>query len=175
MNVLFDNILTKKISQILLVGSNALVLEHLRRQIISLNGIETVYTFGEKFDGKELEDILRGQTRDAKPILVCFEDCNIANNNYYKRVLLNGRHLNIFSITAMKYPVGIKEPEIRWNYDLVFVCKIDISYYVCKIYDYFFDFMGRERFKNLIAKLEDDECLCKKNGNELYYCVKFSG
>ena len=35
--------------------------------------------------------------------------------------------------------------------------------------------MGRERFKNLIAKLEDDECLCKKNGNELYYCVKFSG
>jgi hypothetical protein len=130
-------------NNILLIGkkslSNDLLANDLINQITSLNNIEKKYTFTHTTTQEELTDIFEKQIQSCsrEPVLIYLNDCidsEIHGSEMFKNLILNGRNFNIFIVLFVQYPIY---PEIKSNFDLVFICEERTLTIVTKLYNLF--------------------------------------
>jgi hypothetical protein len=97
----------------------------------------------DKIDGEDIEKILENQSKpDAKPLLLVLDDVIYDNSMLnkskpFQKMLMNSRLYKIYIVLSMQYPLGIP-PEIRTNFDFVFVFQDDFISNRKRIYDYYF-------------------------------------
>lgn len=128
-----------------------------------LDNVNNVYIFSKD----SLKEIIKKQKTNNKPVLIIFDDCvsnDINDNSNIKNIILSGRHLKIYSIFIMQYPIGI-HPEIRINFDFVYCFKDNYTPNWFKIYNYFFGMIPSfTDFSDKIANsLNDYECVVADN------------
>ena len=166
-------------NNIILIGnkslSNDLLLNDLITQISSLNNIETKYTFTNTCTETELTTIFEKQQQQShEPVLLYLNNCindEISGSEIFKNIILNGRHINIFTVLFLQYPIHFS-PKIRINFDLVFMCKEKILNIIEKLYDDYFGFIPTiEEFNGLIENLKKDEFLYSKNNEVFNYSI----
>ena len=114
-----------------------------------------------------------GKFKDAEAqTIVLLDDCIINNKmNHPKssffQLLINGRHYKNTTIFTMQYPVILK-PELRVNYDYIFLLADDNIQNIKKIYDTFGGFFKTfEEFKTVFLELTKDfsAMVIVNNGN----------
>lgn len=110
----------------------------------------------EKFDSEIIENLLERQERikdkskrrvaagkrplDTRAWLI-MDDCLSQAGSWSKKpaiaeIMMNGRHYDIFYILTMQYPLGIG-PDLRINFDFVFLFGENYSNIRRKIYDHY--------------------------------------
>lgn len=114
-----------------------------------------------------LEQIIKNQVIDRTPKTLVFDDCfyanSINNNNAIREMLLNGRHYNLYVIIITQYGLGFK-PELRCQFDLIFVFRDDYISNIKRLYEYYFGMIPKFKdFNDLIKELQEFECLVVNN------------
>ena len=99
-----------------------------------------------KYDSKIIEEILAIQTdriknKIKKQVTVVFDDCFginklFATDKLLRELLFNARHYEITYILSMQYPLKLC-PELRSNFDYVFLMTDDICSNQKIMYDYY--------------------------------------
>lgn len=115
---------------------------------------------------------------DPKAFLIlddCLYDSSWAKDKNIRAIFMNGRHLKIFFIITMQYPLGIP-PNLRTNIDYVFILRENIVGNRKRIYDnYAGMFPSFEVFCQVMDQCtENYECLVidnTSNSNRLEDCV----
>lgn len=110
---------------------------------------------------------------------VIMDDC-LANNVWVKdvnirRIFMNGRHLKIFYLLTMQYPLGIP-PQLRAQIDWVFLLRDNNKKNIERIYEYYAAFFPcYEIFEQVYFKLtEDYGCMvinCNSKSSNIEDCV----
>jgi hypothetical protein len=111
---------------------------------------------------------------------VIMDDC-LANNNVWikdvniKRIFMNGRHLKIFYLLTMQYPLGIP-PHLRAQVDWVFLLRDNNKKNIVRLYDYYAAFFPcYEIFEQVYYKLtENYGCMvinCNSRSSNIEDCV----
>jgi hypothetical protein len=101
-----------------------------------------------------------GKYIDPRAILV-MDDCLAskaiwAKDPYVSELLFNGRHRQITYILTMQYPLGIS-PELRTNFDYVFLLAEDITSNLKRIYEHYAGmFPDFNSFRQVFSQLTDD-------------------
>jgi hypothetical protein len=117
--------------------------------------------------------IEKQKSQDSKPILIIFDDCIfskvINNNNNFKEILINGKHLKICSIVVVQYPISFNQ-EIRENFDFVYYYKDECIANSKKIYKQYFGILpSYSQFDIVVNSLINYECLVLDN-----FCNSFN-
>lgn len=103
-----------------------------------------------------------------KPILIIFDDMYSffnKNNNSLKELIVNGRHLNIYVIMSIQYPVKFS-PEINVNFDWIFIHSLHNYSDIKKLYELYLSiFPTFENLNDVMKHLEEYEFLVKNNSN----------
>lgn len=111
---------------------------------------------------------------------VIMDDC-LANNTVWvkdvniKRIFMNGRHLKIFYLLTMQYPLGIP-PHLRAQVDWVFLLRDNNKKNMERLYDYYAAFFPcYEIFEQVYYKLtENYGCMvinCNSKSSNIEDCV----
>jgi hypothetical protein len=111
---------------------------------------------------------------------VIMDDC-LANNSVWvrdvniKRIFMNGRHLKIFYLLTMQYPLGIP-PNLRAQVDWVFLLRDNNKKNIERLYGYYAAFFPcYEIFEQVYYKLtEDFGCMvinCNSRSSNIEDCV----
>ena len=146
----------------------------------------------EEFDKDIVKRILTRQKRIAKSkdngrinskiddrIFFILDDClydqSWTKNKNIRAMFMNGRHLKLFFIITMQYPLGIP-PNLRTNIDFVFILRENIVGNRKRIYEnYAGMFPTFEVFSQVMDQCtENFECLVidnTSNSNKLEDCV----
>jgi hypothetical protein len=114
-----------------------------------------------------------GKYIDPRAILV-MDDCLAskavwAKDPYVSELLFNGRHRQITYILTMQYPLGIS-PELRTNFDYVFLLAEDITSNLKRIYEHYAGmFPDFNSFRQVFSQLTDDygAMVIKNRGSRL--------
>lgn len=90
----------------------------------------------------------------------CMYDSNWTKDKNMRYIFFNGRHLHIFLLITMQYPLGIPPP-MRANVDYVFLCRNNMVKEREKLYhQYAGMFPNMEVFNTVLTQCtEDYECL----------------
>jgi hypothetical protein len=109
---------------------------------------------------KAREKSENGKFVDGRAVVV-MDDC-LADKGTWARdppimdLLFNGRHRNITYILTMQYPLGIK-PELRSNFDYVFLLAEDYISNMKKLYDHYAGmFPDFNSFREVFRQLTSD-------------------
>lgn len=113
-------------------------------------------------------------------VFVIMDDC-LANNSTWikdvniKRIFMNGRHMKIFYLLTMQYPLGIP-PHLRAQIDWVFLLRDNNKKNIERLYDYYAAFFPcYEIFEQVYYKLtEDYGCMvinCNSKSSKIEDCV----
>lgn len=92
---------------------------------------------------------------------VIMDDCLANKSSWLKdknirRIFMNGRHLNIFYLLTMQYPLGIP-PDLRTQVDWVFLLRDNNKKNVERFYDYYAGFFPCfEIFEQVYNKLTEN-------------------
>lgn len=124
----------------------------------------------EKLLARQLKIKEKNQSRIAngkKPIdtraFIVMDDClsqkgEWAKDKVIKELLFEGRHYDIMYILTMQYPLGIV-PELRSNFDYIFVLSEDFHTNIKKIFDHYAGmFPNLETFKQVFTQLTENYC-----------------
>ena len=115
---------------------------------------------------------------DPKAFIIlddCLYDSSWAKDKNIRAMFMNGRHLRLFFIITMQYPLGIP-PNLRTNIDFVFILRENIVGNRKRIYEnYAGMFPTFEVFSQVMDQCtENFECLVidnTSNSNKLEDCV----
>lgn len=119
-----------------------------------------------KLDFGMLEKILEKQEQNIenenkKKYMIVFDDCcgtkgEWTKNAAMQEILFNGRHYNISYIFIMQFPIGIS-PELRSNFDYIFLFKDDVISNLKRMYDHYAGiFPSFNLFKQVFQQLTDN-------------------
>lgn len=124
---------------------------------------------------------IKKETGEMPPVFAIFDDLlfdrSFARSKQIRKILMNGRHSNIFTIITAQYLMDIG-PDLRANVDFVFVLRENIKSNREKIYQYFAGvFPDYQSFEDvMMACTKDNEALVLDQ-NSLSYeigdCVYF--
>ncbi len=131
-----------------------------------------------KFDEKILKDLFKRQAKiikakrenpkiDERSILI-FDDLLASakkwkNNEYVKKLMMNGRHSAIDFLLSVQYSVGI-DPDLRTQFDYIFIFKETKITEREKIYEHFASMIPKYLFNKVFDSLTDDyRCMVIKN------------
>jgi hypothetical protein len=109
---------------------------------------------------KAREKKLEGKFIDPRALLV-MDDCLASKGTWAKdplvsELLFNGRHRQITYILTMQYPLGIT-PELRSNFDYVFLLAEDYISNLKRIYDHYAGmFPDFNSFRQVFRQLTED-------------------
>jgi hypothetical protein len=109
---------------------------------------------------KAREKRLLGKYIDPRAIVV-MDDCLASKGTWAKdplvyELLFNGRHRHITYILTMQYPLGIT-PELRSNFDYVFLLAEDITSNLKRIYEHYAGmFPDFNSFRQVFRQLTED-------------------
>lgn len=101
-----------------------------------------------------------GKKVDPSGILI-MDDCLSKKKTWSKdenilEILMNGRHYRLTYILTMQTPLGIS-PELRLNFDYIFLLKEDSTINKKKLYDNYASMFGTLReFESVFAKCTED-------------------
>ena len=89
---------------------------------------------------KQKTKLLQGKKIDPRAFLV-MDDCLASKSKWLKEqtireIFQNGRHYKLLYILAMQFPLGIP-PELRSNFDYVFLLREDFASNLKRIYDHY--------------------------------------
>ena len=124
----------------------------------------------DEYSSATLKNIIEQQKNiDSKPVLLIFNDCiysnKINNDDNFKQILINGRHLKLYSIVIIQYPLGFK-PEIRINFDFIYFFKDEYIANCRRAYDHYFGILpSYSDFDTFIKSLVDYESIVLDNFN----------
>lgn len=129
----------------------------------------------DEYSSDALKNIIEEQQNiDSKPVLLIFNDCihsnKINNDDNFKEIIINGRHLKIYSIVIMQYPFDFKELII--NFDFVYFFRDPHIGNCKKAYDLYFGILpSYSQFDKLVQSLVY-KCIvldnfCNDNCNDL--------
>ena len=123
------------------------------------------------YDNELIEQILHTQDENitnamrtntpAKKIMVILDDCLVSkglwmNDHALMELLFNGRHYNISYIFTMKFPLGIT-PELRCNFDYIFLFNEDNYNNLKRLYDHYAGFFPTfASFKVVLNRLSQN-------------------
>ena len=128
---------------------------------------------------KNKEESSYGTSRiDPKAFIIlddCLYDSSWAKDKNIRSIFMNGRHIKLFFIITMQYPLGIP-PNLRTNIDYVFILRENIVGNRKRIYEnYAGMFPTFEVFQQVMDQCtENYECLVIDNtssSNKLEDCV----
>lgn len=119
-----------------------------------------------------------GQNIDPRAFLIlddCLYDSTWTKNKDVRSIFMNGRHLKMFFILSMQYPLGIP-PNLRTNIDYIFILRENIVANRKRLYDnYAGMFPTFEIFCQVMDQCtENYECIVIDNttkSNKLEECV----
>lgn len=127
--------------------------------------VSTVY---HNYNSEIIEQILKKQTErlesdkdNTKTILVILDDCLGQKRSWMRdkpiqELFFNGKHYKIGYILTMQFPLGIA-PELRCNFDYIFLAKDDYIPNQKRIYDYYAGmFPTFDSFKQVYDQLTED-------------------
>jgi len=109
---------------------------------------------------KAREKKLKGKFIDPRALVV-MDDCLATKGTWAKDphvmdLLFNGRHRQVTYILTMQYPLGIT-PELRTNFDYVFLLAEDITSNLKRIYDHYAGmFPDFNLFRQVFRQLTED-------------------
>lgn len=102
----------------------------------------------------------QGITIDSRAFIV-MDDCLSTKGTWMRdqpitELLFNGRHYDIMYILTMQHPLGIT-PELRGNFDYIFLLADDIVSNLKRIYDHYAGmFPDFNSFKQVFSQLTED-------------------
>ena len=126
--------------------SSELIEKILHRQEIMIKKMKEKEKLGKKVDPRAflvMDDCLadKGSWAKEKPIM---------------ELLFNGRHYRIMYILTMQFPLGIK-PELRCNFDYVFLLAEDFYTQQKKLYDHYAGmFYNFKAFRDIFMSVTED-------------------
>lgn len=106
---------------------------------------------------KQKQKALKGKNVDPRAFLL-MDDCLSKKGTWMKdqsitELFFNGRHYRIMYILTMQFPLGIT-PELRCNFDYVFLLADDVYSNLKRIYDHYAGmFPNFESFRQVFAEL----------------------
>ncbi len=156
--------LAKNIASKLNVGSTIIFTHNKSNNDHGFKNIDLV----SEYDSMKLKEIYEKQkSPESKPVLIVFDDSiysnTINNDNNFKQIILNGRHNKIHTIVITQYALGFS-PEIRTNFDLIFVFKDNNISNIKRLYEYYFGVLPKFKiFDTLMKTLLYYECLVVNN------------
>jgi hypothetical protein len=109
---------------------------------------------------KEKERVHKGKKFNSRAFIV-MDDCLADKGSWAKdpttsTLLMNGRHYHIMYILTMQFPLGIK-PELRGNFDYVFLLADDTVSNQKRIYDHYAGmFPNFDAFRQVFEQLTSD-------------------
>ena len=107
---------------------------------------------------------IKKETGTIPPVFAIFDDLlfdkSFSKSKQTRKLLMNGRHSNIFTIISAQYLMDIG-PDLRSNIDYVFVLRDNIRSNREKVYQYFAGvFPDYQRFEDvMLACTQDNEAL----------------
>lgn len=122
--------------------------------------IERVMARQQAIQDKEKEKLALGKRIDPRCFVV-MDDClgqkgKWANDPAIKELMMNGRHYRIMYILTMQFPLGIS-PELRSNFDYVFLLGEDQISNIKRIYDHYAGmFPTFDSFRQVFEQLTRD-------------------
>lgn len=122
--------------------------------------IEKVLYRQMKMLAKQKEKKKQGKFVDARAFIV-MDDCLSSKGSWVKdkpiaELLFDGRHYHLMYILTMQYPLGIT-PELRCNFDYVFLMAEDFTSNMKRIYDHYAgQFPDFNSFKQVFNQLTQD-------------------
>ena len=122
--------------------------------------IERILIRQKKINKKSREKELEQKLMDPRLLLV-MDDC-LASKGEWSRdplvadLLMNGRHRKITYILTMQFPLGIT-PELRANFDYIFLLADDIISNLKRIYDHYAGiFKSFNEFRQVFSQLTEN-------------------
>lgn len=114
-------------------------------------------------------------------VIVVMDDCLASKGTWAKdepisELLFNGRHRQITYILTMQYALGIS-PELRSNFDYVFLMAEDITSNLKRIYEHYAGmFPDFNSFRQVFKQLTEDfgAMVIKNRGSRTNLCDKIS-
>ncbi len=129
----------------------------------NLSVVKNIYS---EFNTSFTEALVNKQKANpVNPILLVLDDVistNINNIKMFDDIIKNGRHYKIYTIITMQYPMQIK-PDLRANFDNVFVFPDSVITHIKRIYEYYFGFGDFLPFQKLMVSLDNSQCVCTTN------------
>jgi GTPase SAR1 family protein len=119
-------------------------------------------------DSQILKSIIDNQRiNNINNILIVIDDCilksSINTNEYFKEIIINGRHLNIYLILSLRQQLSIKA-DIRINFDYIFVFQDENISTRKRLYEHYFGIIPSFTiFNDLMNKLPDYHILVSNN------------
>jgi hypothetical protein len=119
--------------------------------------IEKILKRQEAIIDKKEEKEKQGKKVDSRAFIV-MDDCLSSKGSWVRdqpiaELLFNGRHYHIMYILTMQFPLGIT-PELRLNFDYVFLLADDTTSNIKRIYDHYAGiFPNLEAFKQAFMQL----------------------
>lgn len=119
-----------------------------------------------KLDFDILSQVLEKQAKNIedgspKKMLIVFDDCCAQKGEWVKNasmqeLLFNGRHYHISYILSTQFPLGIT-PELRSNFDYIFLLADDIISNLKRMYDHYAGIFPKfNTFKQVYQSLTED-------------------
>jgi hypothetical protein len=109
---------------------------------------------------KEKQKAKEGKKVDPRAFII-MDDCLASRGTWMRdqpitELLFNGRHFRVMYILTMQFPLGIT-PELRGNFDYVFLMKEDVISNLKRIYDHYAGaFPTFDAFRQVFDQLTDD-------------------
>ena len=114
-----------------------------------------------EYDTNVLAQLLKRQQENKKNVMLVLDDCIASkgkwmNDENLKEIIYNGRHWGISYIFSMQFPLGIS-PEMRGNFDYVFLLREDMMSNMKRIYDQYAGmFPTFDSFRQVYGQLTKD-------------------
>ena len=125
------------------------------------------YSYNDKIV-EELLEIQRHRIDEAKQtgkkpkkVVIVLDDCLAQKGNWVRsqatqELLFNSRHYHITIILTMQFPLGMT-PELRSNFDYIFLAHDDFISNIKRIYDHYAGmFPTFDSFRQVFAQITDD-------------------
>lgn len=122
--------------------------------------IEKILARQQLIKEKAKQKLLQNKKLDTRCFLI-MDDCLASKGKWLRdetllEILFNGRHSEIMYILTMQFPLGIT-PELRGNFDYIFLLADDMISNVKRIYDHYAGiFPTFESFRQVFKQLTDD-------------------
>lgn len=93
-----------------------------------------------EYSSSIIKNIIEKQEKQKSKVLLILDDCiaqkSALKDESFLNLVMNGRHLGITLIFTMQFPMGIT-PEIRCNFDYVFLAADDMISNQKRMYDHY--------------------------------------
>lgn len=130
--------------------------------------MKSVFDRQTELKRKLIDKKKKGKTFNPRAFLV-MDDClsskgTWVKDKYIQEIFFNGRHFSLTYLLTMQFSLGVT-PELRSNFDYVFLLKTDINTEIKKYFDHYAGiFPNLETFRDVFSQVTKDHgCLVINN------------